>query len=416
MARRLDVVVVGAGLAGLQTARLLGLSGLRVLLVDRKSSPDQTIHTTGIFVRKTLEDFALPDDWLGPPVRRVVLYSPARRPLALSSNRDEFRVGRMASLYRRLLDSCLRAGVEWAGGTRYISSAPHYSRAGSAPRHCPTGSPLEHSGSLVELTTKDRVWRVETRFLIGADGASSRVARDLGLDVNRELLVGVEEVYDAATGGEPTFHCFLDARLAPGYLAWVVDDGVEVHVGLGGMFGRFHPAQALARFKEDLIDTGRRVEGTKVAKLPWGDILRPEFLRERRGGRIPVGGILPRIANERGLVVGDAAGAPSPLTAGGLDPCLRLSGLAAQVAAGYVRGGDPVALQVYRGDRFRPRFTSRLFMRRLLDSFRHPLWLEAACAALRLPGGRQLAWHVFFGRGSFPDVELSAPALDLTRS
>lgn len=60
-----DVVVIGAGLAGLQCARLLGERGFHVLLVDRKPALDQTIHTTGIFVRRTPEDFALPDDCLG---------------------------------------------------------------------------------------------------------------------------------------------------------------------------------------------------------------------------------------------------------------------------------------------------------------------------------------------------------------
>ncbi|MGZ8833044.1 MAG: FAD-dependent monooxygenase, partial [Thermoanaerobaculia bacterium] len=40
-----DVAVVGAGLAGLQCARLLGLSGLRVLLVDRKVSLVDRIQT-----------------------------------------------------------------------------------------------------------------------------------------------------------------------------------------------------------------------------------------------------------------------------------------------------------------------------------------------------------------------------------
>jgi glycine/D-amino acid oxidase-like deaminating enzyme len=38
-----DVVVVGAGLAGLQCARLLGERGFRVLLVDRKPFLDQWI-------------------------------------------------------------------------------------------------------------------------------------------------------------------------------------------------------------------------------------------------------------------------------------------------------------------------------------------------------------------------------------
>src|SRR3989454_4420031 len=121
---RYDVVVIGAGLAGLQTACLLGERGLRVLLVDRKSALDQSIHTTGIFVRRTLEDFDLPEDCLGPPVRDVTLYSPARRALSLSSEHAEFRLGRMGPLYRHLLQDCRRAGVEWAPATRYAGCEP----------------------------------------------------------------------------------------------------------------------------------------------------------------------------------------------------------------------------------------------------------------------------------------------------
>ena len=108
-----DVTIIGAGLAGLQCARLLGKEGRRVLLVDRKASLDQKIHTTGIFVRRTLEDFDIPEDCLGPVVRRVSLYSPQHRVLRLESEYDEFRVGRMSRLYDRYLNQCLRAGVQW---------------------------------------------------------------------------------------------------------------------------------------------------------------------------------------------------------------------------------------------------------------------------------------------------------------
>src|SRR5947209_18752148 len=114
-----DAVVIGAGLAGLQTARLLGARGLRVLLVDRKHSLNRGIHTTGIFVRRTLEDFDIPEDCLGPAVRHVTLYSPSRRSMDLASEHDEFRVGRMGKLYLRYLEQGLRAGVAWMPGTRY---------------------------------------------------------------------------------------------------------------------------------------------------------------------------------------------------------------------------------------------------------------------------------------------------------
>lgn len=374
-----DVVLVGAGLAGLQATRLLAQGGVRVLLVDRKRTLSDSVHTTGIFVRRTLEDFDLPESCLGEPVRHVTLYSPARRALTLESPHDEFRVGRMGRLYGHFLEECLRAGAEWSPETRYAGSEDAGGSGG---------------GSFVTLERAGRTRRVSTRFIVGGDGARSRVARDLGLDENREWIVGVEDVFRGVPlEGPPGFHCFLDPRLAPGYLAWVVHDGEEAHVGVGGYAAHFDPLRALGSFRAEvggMFDFGR---AQRV---------------ERRGGRIPVGGVLGRIANRRGLLVGDAAGAVSPLTAGGLDPCLRLSSLAASVVSEYVATGDPAALARYSGERFRARFVSRIWMRRLLSTIRRPFILEAACAAMRVPPLSAVARHVFFGRGSFPDVESPA--------
>src|SRR6185503_5325185 len=115
--------------------------------------------------------------------------------------------------------------------------------------------------------------------------------------------------------------------------------------------------------------------------------------------------VLRNIANTNGLLVGDAAGAVSPLTAGGLDPCMRLSALAAQVVGEYLSSGDPEALSVYSGELFRARFTSRLWARRIASTLGQRQLLELGCAVLRLPLLNRLARHVFFGRGSFPDVD-----------
>lgn len=366
-----DVVVVGAGLAGLETARRLGERGLRVLLADQKASVDRGVHTTGIFVRRTLEDFDLPDDCLGPPVRHVVLYSPRGRALPLESPRTEYRVGRMGPLYRRMLDNCIAAGVEWAPSSRFAGVLDDGER------------------SVVLLDGGEQGRSVHTRWIVGADGAMSPVGHALGLSENREWIVGVEEVFRASLGGTPAFHCWLDPVLAPGYLAWVVSDGEEVHLGVGGYADRFRPAEALRRFRA-------RVEDSFA--------LRGRTPDERRGGRIPVGGVLPRIISRRGVLVGDAAGAVSPLTAGGLDPCIRLSALAARVSADFLDQGDPAVLEAYSGNAFRRRFRSRLALRRALSSISSPWMAELGCAALRSPFLRPLAAHVFFGRGSFPDT------------
>jgi flavin-dependent dehydrogenase len=368
-----DVVVAGAGLAGLQCARQLARQNCKVLLVDSKPSPAAAVQTTGIFVRRTLEDFTFPDDCLGPPVRYVSLYSPSRRSLELESPHEEFRIGRMHRLYKHLLDDCQRAGVHWEPATRYL------------------GSRLQGGSSKILLAGRKRRLAVTARYIVGADGACSKVARDLELGVNREWIAGLEDVYaDRGLTGPPRFHCFLDAELSPGYLAWVVHDGEEVHVGVGGDPSRFNPGHALDAFSRSV---GGIVD------------VRSSRRRERRGGLIPVGGVHRHLANARGLLVGDAAGAPSPLTAGGLDPCMRLSSFAAQVIASYLCMGNREALQAYSGQRFRSRFISRLWMRRLLSVLRSRHLLELTCWVLFLPLCRLLAGKVFFGRGSFPDPE-----------
>ena len=372
-----DVVIVGAGLAGLQCARLLGEAGLRVLLVDRKERLTQSIHTTGIFVRRTLEDFDIPADCLGPAVSHVTLHSPARRSFELSSPHDEFRIGRMGLLYQRFLEQSLRNGVEWMPATRY------------------GGHSLLKRDVVVRLNRDGSSRWIKTRYIVGADGANSRVGRQLGLDSNTEWIVGVEDVFQGAPlEGLPRLHCFLDRELAPGYLAWVANDGEETHIGVGGYAALFEPTNALDKFRNSL---GGIID---LDSSTWV---------ERRGGRIPVGGVLRHIANEQGLLVGDAAGAVSPLTAGGLDPCMRLSTLAARVITNYLASSDPAALEAYSGELFRTRFTSRIWMRRVVAALNQPA-LELACTSLRLPILNHFARHIFFGRGSFPDLETKNPA------
>jgi flavin-dependent dehydrogenase len=358
-----DVAIIGAGLAGLRCARLLAARGMRVAILDRKASLAAPVHTTGIFVRKTWEDFPLPAEQLGPAIRDVVLYSPARRTFALQAQRDEFRIGRMAWLYLQMLEQCASSGVRWI----------------------PSARVLRCDAETVTFLRHGHEEHLRARFIIGADGARSTIAGQLGLDRNREMLTGIEEIIPPI-GPDPVLHCFIDPRLAPGYIAWVANDGYEAHIGVAGRRSRgWDPAQALQMFR---------------ASLPF----RVERAVERRGGLIPVGGMLRRIASPRGLLVGDAAGAVSPLTAGGLDGAMRLSTFAAEVAAAYLEHGDRAVLRQYSGDRFRARFITRRWMRHAMDAMSTPLITETAFALLRLPLLRGIAEHIFFARGSFPDT------------
>ena len=369
-----DVVIIGAGLAGLQCARLLARRGAKILLVDRKSDLTKGVHTTGIFVRKTFEDFEFPEGTLGKPIKNVALYSPKLKVINLESEKAEFRVGKMGLIYDEFLETAVADGVRFARGTSY------------------KGAEMLKGETIVKLEKKGEAYEVRTKVLIGADGANSRVAKDLRLDENKEWIVGYEEVFHSKDKtAEPRLHCFLDGKLAPGYLAWIADDGEEIHIGVGGYAANFNPREALKSFKEktkNLFD----LDGALIT--------------ETRGGRIPVGGVLRRIANENGILIGDAAGAVSPLTAGGLDPAMRLSKFAAEIVWERLQTGDAKVLLQFSGELFRARFVSRLWMRRIIKTFTSQRLLELGFTFLRGRIGQKFAKHVFFGRGSFPDVEV----------
>jgi flavin-dependent dehydrogenase len=382
--KKFDVVIIGAGLAGLQCAKLLSRQGAKILLVDRKADLTKGIHTTGIFVRKTLEDFDFPPATLGKPVRNVTLYSPKLKALNLESEKDEFRVGKMGELYKSFLNGCIQNGVEFARATRYVSARVEIAGVNEQSN--------QQTETIVNLEKNGESFAVKAKVLVGADGAQSRVARDLELDKNNEWIVGYEEVWkNVPLDGEPRLHCFLDAHIAPGYLAWITNDGEETHIGVGGYAEKFNPREALKEFSQ------------KIA--PGFVDLQTAELVETRGGRIPVGGVLRKIANCRGLLVGDAAGAVSPLTAGGLDPCLRLSAMAANVILERLESDNPKVLMNYSGELFRSRFVSRLWMRQIIKTFSNQTFLELGFALLRGSIGKKFAKHVFFSRGSFPDIQ-----------
>lgn len=307
-----DLVVVGAGFAGLACARRAAERGLSVLVLERQSEPGERIHTTGILVKEAWEEWAAPAS-LVRRIQRVRVYDPRHRFVELERDSYFFMATDTAGLLRHLVDETRRSGAEIRFGAPWEGVAPD-AEPGAARGSIRGSMPLTLAGSGAAAG-------VTCRFLVGADGARSKVAESFGLDRNRRLLKGVEWEYEPRDGDGDCLHCFIDPECAPGYIGWVVPGVGATQVGLA--LHRDRRAD-LRRFSEK-IDGLFELSGRRVL--------------EKRGGVIPIGGLLGNFHADRVVLVGDAAGMVSPLTAGGIHQAYRFGKLAADAIADHLEGG-----------------------------------------------------------------------------
>lgn len=308
-----DLVVVGAGFAGLACARKAALAGLRVAVLEKKQSAGARLHTTGMIVKDAVDSIAwlrdVPQD-LVRPIEGVKLYAPNLSHVALQAPGYYFWATDAVRFLDWMVQLAVAAGVDMRFGALFTSA-----RQGADGKSWQL--PLEDGEVL------------ETRYLVGADGPHSRVAKALALSQNRHFLFGVEHEYARASVEPNYLHCFLDRKLAPGYIGWAFSGVGATQVGLAR---RVTPGQRQGRLDMDAF-----LRKTAGHVTPVGA---PMAIR---AGMIPCGGLLPRVARPRALLIGDAAGLVSPATAGGIHAALRFGEDAADAAASFLRGAarDP---------------------------------------------------------------------------
>jgi flavin-dependent dehydrogenase len=328
-----DYVVVGASFAGLACASVLARAGMRVTVLEKKADSGEKLHTTGIIVKDAVDQVALLDGLPAELVHRingVRLYAPNLRHVDLAAPGYYFLATDTPRVMRWLAERAGQAGAQIA-----------YRNSFDAAKRIDGGFDLGEAGT--------------TRYLVGADGPTSRVAKALGLGQSTKFLFGLEHEYEGVEIAEPDkMHCFIDRRLAPGYIAWVVAGVGIVQVGLARRVANDQPAApvAMAAFLE------------KIAPLFDFRRLRPVSVR---AGKIPCGGIVHPVAAERALLVGDAAGMVSPLTAGGIHTALKHGMAAGQAIADFLdgKGEDPSGAFV----RSYPQFRAKRLLRYLFDHF-----------------------------------------------
>jgi flavin-dependent dehydrogenase len=347
MVRRFDLAIVGGSFAGLACARSAALRGLKVAVLDAKPEPGARVRTTGIIVKEASDEFDLPAG-LMRKVRGVRLYAPDDRSLDLSAPGYFFQATDMPGLMRWMAGEAERAGATLLYGKRFEGG-------------------LEHERGVA-------LGDIHASFLIGADGARSRVAEAFGLGLNQHFLAGLEIECDPLDAVDTRFlHCFADSELAPGYIAWMVPGVGATQIGLA----------ASRPQRPDL--------GGLLRRLKRHFDIRDIRVTSRRSGLIPSGGVVHNLGTQRVMLVGDAAGMVSPVTGGGIHTALHFGRRAAMLVADHLsdRGVHPVVAMT----REAPRYRAKLLLRRLLDIAPPNAVINAALMTSPM---RRLAQRLYF--------------------
>ena len=325
-----DIVIVGASFGGAACAIAAAQRGLRVCVLERKHDAGEKLRTTGIIVREAAEHTLL-NQIPGSMTRRVEqvrLYAPSLKQVALAAPGYYFLTTDTPAVMRWLAGQMRDHGVDMRLGTAF------------------TG-----------CERIDRGWRVNgigtTHYLIGADGARSRVARACGLGEVRHFLYGVEYEFPGACLAAPdALHCFISKRYAPGYIGWLAQSPTGVQAGLAL---RHDPAHA--RVPD--------IDGFLLRVGVAGGLPRHLKPGPTRAGLIPCSGPVFDLARDGAILTGDAAGIVSPVTAGGIHSAWEHGWTVGRAIAAFLRDGGAVPERV--AIEAAPRFRAKRALRWAYD-------------------------------------------------
>ncbi|MDO4503067.1 MAG: FAD-dependent monooxygenase [Coriobacteriia bacterium] len=305
---RVDVLIVGAGLAGACCGMLLQRRGLSVLAVDHADLQAKDKLCGGMLTPRALE---LVDQLYGERAQGLFAQDFGFMDVRCGQHQIDVPGLRLRSLRRQDLDRFaverfLEAGGQLADRTRVVE--------------------LDAVGCTALLRTPYGDLDVEFGELVAADGANSWVRRTL---TGRRPVVVPSLEAPVAPSGAPLV-CRYDADLQ-GY-GWYIPCGERACIGIDGA-----PGTAPAKLREGLeafaAEVGVALDSSAV-----------------RGACIPVGNDLCLEA-AGAYFVGDAAGLACPATGEGIYFALKSAQALADHLAGekpYEQAMAPLMLQLRR--------------------------------------------------------------------
>lgn len=284
-----DVVVVGAGPAGLIAAREAARGGAGVTVLEEHGEVGVPCRCAGLLSLRGLGELGVPLEasFVLNRLRGARFHSPSGLTFTVERGKEVACVVDRAALDRYLARQADRAGAELR----------LRSRVGRVRRR----------DGLVEVGGP---WgQVEAAVVVDAEGVGSRLVKEVGLTpVDRRFVLPALQFELEGVDVDPAYaEIHVGGRVAPGFFAWVVPTG-EGTARVGLACRGANPLERLEGFVRARFGACSRVSALS--------------------GVVVTGGPIPKTFDDNLVVVGDAAGQVKPTTGGGV----VLGGLCASIA------------------------------------------------------------------------------------
>jgi digeranylgeranylglycerophospholipid reductase len=310
-----DIVVVGAGPAGLASAKSAVDHGAKVLVVEDHAAIGTPVQCGESIALSSIEELGLKPDpsfVANDDVRKIILYSPNRKKIELVMPEGVKTPG--VILERKMFEKLLAVKIANAGAHIFTKT--------------PAIGVLKNDGFVMGVKVKhiDEERDVKAKVVIAADGPTSNVAKWAGMDVYSEItkFASCAQFQLANVDIDPKVSEIYLGKVAPGGGFWILPKQKGfANVGLG--IAGNNPRTALSYLREFV---------EKDERLKNGSII------EFNVGPVPVGGAVKRMVGDGIMLVGDAARQVNPATGGGMKFGIRAGIIAGEVAAKAAKSGD----------------------------------------------------------------------------
>ena len=323
--RSFDVVIAGAGPAGLAAGLASVRGGLKTLLLEKHAAIGQPLNCAeGVPARSFEEVLPLRKEWIKNRINRGLLFAPSGKCCDLPYRNAGYVIDR-PRMEQDLAEDFTAAGGELRLNCRAVRLR------GKADRF----------DALEAVDDGGRGTLFRARVFIAADGVESSIARLAGIDNRLDIYETDSLLQYHLTGVEvdpETVEIYLGNQVAPKSYAWVFPQGKsEANVGLG-----------VASIKNENPDAVTYLERFIEKRFGMAAVTR------KACGTCPLYRGPDKLARGNLLVVGDAARVLDSLSGAGIINALYSGKTAGEAAAAYLagEGDDPAVLHRIYPERF----------------------------------------------------------------